>query len=104
MSRALYERFDPLTTRHTVVTTDAESGQPIFRKSQHTTPIVDSAKALASSYDRHVRREVTHVARIPLVVWQRLEMLGITNDDKALAAWLDSREARAFRCDDARRI
>jgi hypothetical protein len=100
----LYENYDEATQRSTEVFTDGETGLPVIVQSQNTKPIVESAKAIASSYDPLVRRDVTHVARIPLVIWQRLMRLGIAKDPKAMNAWLDSREARLFRTDNARRL
>jgi hypothetical protein len=98
----LYERYDPVTQRVTEVTSE-EDGL-VFLQTQNTTPIVESAKRIASNFDPHVRRDMTHVARIPLVVWQRLVRTGVAHDQKALNAWLDSRECRLFRCDDGRKL
>ena len=39
-----------------------------------------------------------------MVIWQHLQKLGITRDQKALNAWLDGRDNRVFRTDDARKI
>jgi hypothetical protein len=39
-----------------------------------------------------------------MVIWQQLQKLGITKDQKALNAWLDERDNRVFRTDDGRRI
>jgi hypothetical protein len=100
----LYERYDPVTQRSTEVFTDGETGLPVFVKSQNTAPIVESAKTIAASFDPSVKRSITHVARIPMVIYQRLQMLGITKDPKAFNAWLDSRECRVFRTDNGRRL
>jgi hypothetical protein len=104
MDRTIYETWTPETQRSTELIIDGETGLPVIVQSQNTKPIVESAKAIASSYDPLVRRDVTHVARIPLVIWQRLMRLGIAKDPKAMNAWLDSREARLFRTDNARRL
>jgi hypothetical protein len=100
----LYERYDAETQRSTEVFTDGETGLPVFVKSQNTAPIIESAKQIASHFDKHTKRQITHVARIPYVIWQRLNMLGITRDEKAFNAWLDSREGRLMRCDDGRKL
>jgi hypothetical protein len=100
----LYENYDPVTQRSTEVFTDSETGLPVFIKSQNTQPIVESAKAIASSFDKHRKTPIQHVARIPMVVYQRLQMLGITKDPAAFNKWLDSRECRLFRCDDGRKL
>ena len=108
MTAPLYQHFRPDTRRTTVVTEDAETGLPLIVRRQDTTPIVDSAKRLASSFDpirpRSGSDEWTHVARIPVVVWEHLNKLGITSDRRAFDAWLDMRECQAFRTDDGRRL
>lgn len=104
MTEALYESYDPATQRATEVTTDSETGLPVIVKSQNTRPIIEAAKRQAASFDATVRRDVTHVARIPAVIWQNLMRLGIAKDEKALNAWLNERDNRVFRVDDARRL
>jgi hypothetical protein len=104
MDRTIYETYRPDTTRSTEVLIDGETGLPIIVQSQNVHPIVESAKAIASSYDPLVQRDVTHVARIPAVIYGRLQRLGITRDPVAFNKWLDSRECRAFRTDNARRL
>jgi hypothetical protein len=99
----LYERYDPVTGRGTEIETDAEAGL-VFTHTQDTRPIVESAKAIASNFDPRVRRDTVHVARIPLVVWRQLQRLGITNDEKALNAWLNDRDNRVFRTDDCSQL
>ena len=105
MTAPLYESFDPVTQRATEITTDAEAGL-VFVHSQNTRPIVESAKAIASSFDPHAKRPdgFTHVARIPLVIYRQLQRLGITKDPKAFNAWLDGRDQRVFRTDDGRKL
>jgi hypothetical protein len=96
----LYDRLDPVTGRYTEVETDHEAGL-VFTHSQDTRPIVESAKAIASHFDPLVRRDTVHVARIPLVVWRRLQQLGITKDERLMNQWLNDRDNRVFRTDDA---
>ena len=105
MSAPLYESYNAATQRATEVSADADAGL-VFVHSQNTRPIVESAKALASNFDPHAARPhgMTHVARIPLVVWRRLEKLGITKDEKRLFAWLDERDHSVFRTDDRRKL
>jgi len=100
--RLLYDNYQPATGRSTYVEVDDETGLPVVVQAQDTQPIVESAKAIASSFDPWRRTEVQHVARIPLVIWQRLNRLGITKDPAAFRAWLNSREARLLRTDDGR--
>jgi hypothetical protein len=100
----LYERYDPETQRSTEVFTDGDTGLPVFVYSQNYKPILESAKAIASSFDPHIKREVVHVARIDANTWAHLVRIGIARDEKAMNAWLNSREGRAFRCDDGRKL
>ena len=102
MSTPLYSSYNPATGRSTELT--EEDGLPVLVHSQNTTPIIESAKAIAASFDPLVRRDVTHVARIPMVIWQRLVRTGVAGDEKAFNAWLNSREGRLMRCDDGRKL
>jgi hypothetical protein len=104
--RLLYDNYDAVTRRATTIEVDSESGLPIIVRTQDTRPIVESAKAIASNFDKHThgRQNIVHVARIPAVQWAQLCRLGITRDPVAFTAWLNSREARALRCDDGRRL
>jgi hypothetical protein len=107
MTAPLFESYNPQTQRATEVTTDPDTGNLVFIHSQNTKPIVESAKRLAANFDPHVARPAhgfTHVARIPLVIWRELERLGITQDEKAMNRWLDERDNRVFRVDDARKL
>jgi hypothetical protein len=47
-----------------------------------------------------VRRDTVHVARIPMVIWQNLQRLGITKDEAALNRWLNDPDNCVFRTDD----
>lgn len=100
----IYESFDPVTQRATEIETDTEG--LVITHSQATREIVESAKRIASGFDPHwhPKQDVVHVARIPLVIWQRLMRTGVARDPKALDAWLDSRECRLFRTDDGRKL
>jgi hypothetical protein len=103
-TQPLYERYDPVTTRHTEVVADSETGLPLIVRTQNARLIMESAKRLASNFDPHVKRDITHVARIDINTWANLTRMGITRDPVAFNKWLNSREARYFRTDDARRI
>ena len=103
MGQLIYSNYNPTTRRVTEIETDPEAGL-VFTHSQDTRPIVESAKAIAASFDPTIRRDTTHVARIPLVIWRQLQRLGITKDEKALNAWLDERDNRVFRVDDGRKL
>jgi hypothetical protein len=103
MSAPLYQRYDPVTGRNTEIEADPDGGL-VFIHSQDTKPIVESAKAIAASFDPLVRRDTVHVARIPLVIWRQLQRLGITRDEAALNAWLNDRDNRVFRTDDGSQL
>ena len=95
----LYESYNPVTRRGTEIEHDDEAGL-VFTHTQDTRPIVESCKAIASSFDPLVRRDTVHVARIPLVIWRQLQRLGITNDEAALNRWLNDPDNSVFRTDD----
>jgi hypothetical protein len=99
MSAPLYQSYDPVTQRATEITEDADDGL-VFVHSQNTRPIVESAKRIASNFDPLVRRDTVHVARIPMVIWQQLQRLGITKDEAALNKWLNDPDNSVFRTDD----
>ena len=103
MSAPLYQSYDPVTQRATEITVDADDGL-VFVHSQNTRPIVESAKRIASSFDPLVRRDTIHVARIPMVIWQQLQKLGITKDEKALNKWLNDPDNSVFRTDDRSKL
>jgi hypothetical protein len=99
----IYQRYDPQTGRNTELESDPD-GSLVFIHSQDTAPIIESAKAIASSFDPSVRRDTVHVARIPLVIWRQLQRLGITRDEAALNAWLNDPDNSVFRTDDRSRL
>ena len=103
MGQLIYEKYDELTRRSTEVETDTDAGL-VFTHSQDTRPIVESAKAIASSFDPLVKRDTVHVARIPLVIWRHLEKLGITKDQRELNNWLNDPDNAVFRTDDRSRL
>lgn len=100
----LYDGWNETTRRSTTIERDAETGELVIWQSQDTKPIVESAKAIASNFDPYLRKDMQHVARIPLVMWQHLCRLGIAQDPVAFKAWLNSREARLLRTDDGRTL
>jgi hypothetical protein len=103
MSAPLYQSYDPVTQRATEITEDADDGL-VFVHSQNTRPIVESAKRIASNFDPLVRRDTVHVARIPMVIWQQLQRLGITKDEAALNKWLNDPDNSVFRTDDRSKL
>lgn len=103
MSQLLYQSYNPTTRRGTEVETDAAHGL-LITHTQDTKPITESAKQIASHFDPLVKRDTVHVARIPAVIWRRLQRLGITNDEKAFNAWLNDKDNAVFRTDDGGKL
>jgi hypothetical protein len=103
MGALIYENFDPVTRRYTEIETDAEAGL-VITHTQDVRQIVASAKAIASNFDPLVRRDTVHVARIPLVVAQQLQKLGIMQDPKRFNDWLNDPDNSVFRTDDRSRL
>jgi hypothetical protein len=104
--RLLLHTSNATTGRATSIVIDDETGCPLIISHQNARPIMESAKAIASNFDKHNARkqDFVHVARIPGNIWQELNRLGIARDEKAMNVWLNSREARYFRCDDGRKV
>jgi hypothetical protein len=104
----LYDNANPATRRRTRVLLDNETLLPLIVSEQDVTPIVESAKRLASHFDLIKpctgSDEWTLVARVDLNTWAHWTKLGITRDPKALDAVLDMRECAHFRTDDRRRL
>lgn len=100
----LYERYDPVTTRYTEITTDSETGLPLITYTQNTKPIVEACKRAAANFTGTNKHGFTRVASIPNVVVQRLMQTGIWYDEKAMNVWLNQRDNRVFRTDDGRRL
>jgi hypothetical protein len=100
----LYDAWNPVTRRGTEIVTDSETGLPVIIQTQDLKPIIEANKRQANNFDPYLRTDTRHVARIPIVIWQRLMRLGIAKDEKALNRWLDDPDNRVFRTDDGRRI
>jgi len=100
----LYERYDPVTTRYTEITTDSETGLPLITYTQDVKPIIEANKRAASNFTGTSKTGWTKVASIPNVVVQRLMQTGIWYDEQAMNVWLNQRDNRVFRTDDARRL
>jgi hypothetical protein len=99
----IYENWDPVARRYTEIETDQHAGL-VITHTQDTKAIIESCKAIASNFDATVRRDTIHVARVPLVVWQRWQKLGITGDPKRLAEALNDRDNSVFRVDDRSKL
>ena len=102
MSTPLYEHWNEATKRYTEIVW--EDGIPIITYTQDFKSIVERCKREASHFAGTNSQDVTKVASIPVVIWQRLVQLGIAHDEKALNAWLNERDNRVFRTDDGRKL
>ena len=100
--RQIFDSYNPASQRSTELAQDDEG--LVITHSQNTRPIVEQCKRDASNFDPLARRDIVKVASIPLVVWNRLKKLGITNDEKALNAWLNDSDNAVFRTDDRSRL
>lgn len=98
----LLEKWNEVTQRQTEIYW--EDGLPIIRYTQNLKPIVERCKREASDFQGTNRDNITKVASIPVVIWQRLLQMGIAHDEQALNAWLNERDNRVFRTDDGRRL
>jgi hypothetical protein len=96
--------LDPVSRSRTKVVRDSETGLPLIVRTHNSQPIIDANKRQAASFTGTPRHGVTHVARIPRAVYARLVRMGITRDEKAFNAWLNERDNRVFRVDDARKL
>ena len=103
MSDRLYESINPETRQATRVEQGYGEGLRIVHH-QNTKPVVESAKAVASSFDPTARRDTVHVARIPLGIYRQLERLGITKDRAAFHRWLNDPDNAVFRTDDRSKL
>lgn len=75
---------------------DADTDEAIISKEQDVSAIIEANKAeFNDAPDRW--GEWTKVGSIPLSVYYELERKGILQDQKALAAWLNDPDNRAFR-------
>lgn len=104
MGAYLYDYWNETTRRSTVIETDSETGLPLITHTQDVKPILEANKRLANNFQGTNKDGFTLVARIPMVVWQEWNRLGITKDQAALNAALQMREAMYLRTDDRRRL
>ena len=99
---SLYDNWNEVTQRQTEIYW--EDGLPIIRYTQNFKAILERNKREAANFQGTNRDDITKVASIPVVVWQRLVQTGVAHDQQALNAWLNQRDNRVFRTDDARRL
>lgn len=104
MGAYIYDYWNETTRRSTVIETDSETGLPLITHTQDVKPILEANKRLANNFQGPNKDGFTLVARIPMVVWQEWNRLGITKDQAALNAALQMREAMYLRTDDRRRL
>lgn len=73
-------------------------GEFAVESAQDVEPVVELNKEQRKASDGHFNLDgLTHVARIPKVVWMDLVKKGIADDEEALKRWLDRRDIRGFR-------
>lgn len=104
MRNYIYDYWNETTRRSTTIETDSETGLPLITHTQDVRPILEANKRLANNFQGPNKDGFTLVARIPMVVWQEWNRLGITKDQAALNAALQMREAMYLRTDDRRRL
>lgn len=97
--------------RATRVVRREEGGLLIAHHQNNLEAIADQCKREASNFDPIAHRanagrseQMTKVASIPLVVWQNLWRKGIAQNPNLLNEWLNRRDSRVFRTDDARKL
>ena len=80
---------------------DASDGSITIETSQDVAAIVEHAKGLYNLHDERTRWAgdggQNQVASIPMPIYMDLYRRGIATDKKALAAWLNDSDNRAFR-------
>lgn len=106
MGDVIYESFNPANLRSTTVETNPDGGILIVHH-QDTKPVIEACKIASVNFDPHGpwrKHGYVRVASIPLVIAQNLKRQGILDDPQALDKWLDERDNRVFRTDDARRL
>jgi hypothetical protein len=102
--RTILDRWDETTRLSTELIVDGETGLPLIRHTQDVRPILEANKRLAANFSGPSKTGYTLVARVPVVTWNEWRRLGITQDQAALNAALQMREAMYLRTDDRRRL
>jgi hypothetical protein len=69
----------------------------VVEQVQDAEPTIEANKLIANSAAHDWKGDMHHVARIPLVILEKLRKEGILSDKKRFLAWLDDRENRVFR-------
>ena len=109
LENVLFESNRPDTGRRTRYI-HTEDGAIIVNEQDRSAILRDNARLRAlfdkwHAYKANVGSSgMTHIARIPMADYYNLERLGITRDPARLRAWLNRRDARAFRVDDCRQL
>jgi hypothetical protein len=78
-----------------VAHTDEVEGKLTFETLEDHEPTIESAKALREHVTR--RDPFRHVARVPLIVYEKALREGWADDEAAWKRWLNSSENRDFR-------
>jgi len=113
MARILLDTIDPDRRMRTRVERDVETGVPIIRVVQDVAPVLDANVTQANAFDRYAARRVPggwrHVARLPMVVVQQLNDIGVMRgttiiDHQWMDRWLSSNSNRKLRTDNGARL
>ena len=108
----ILDRLDPIRRKRIKIERDAATGLPIFTHSQDPVAIdrILTSNKEASNHLDHAalaRKNVAgmvRVASIPSVIVAHLMRVGIWQDKKVLAKWLDDPENLWLRTDGGRRL
>ena len=71
-----------------------EDDKNIYHTTQNVQPILDNVKNL--SYNKQ-RKELKHVAEVPMVIYQQAIREGWANDRKKWKKWLNDPDNKLFR-------
>lgn len=71
-----------------------EDDKNIYHTTQNVQPILDNVKNL--SYNKQ-RKELKHVAEVPMVIYQKAIREGWANDRKKWKKWLNDPDNKLFR-------
>lgn len=90
---------DPLTGTKSVFHYDHEDDSFVIETVTDVEDVVEINKAAYNERagTRFGEGLAHHVAQIPATIWWDLKRRGIADDPKALKAWLNDRDNRAFR-------
>lgn len=111
MSRALYDRINPVALTRATVWRDPETDDPLIKHAQNVDPILDDNKRLANDYvPNRNPLGLRRIARIPNVVVLQMQEAGLLDhqgrpaDERRLLRFLSEPENLYLRVDNGRRL